>query len=193
MTKWRQNITVYFKSTRLCGHCWPSWPILPLNNEIKIVSDIGRSAISAWDCHLIYDNDICLLSTAAMKCLHWSLFCQKILSENFRTYFPSTFCKRTSFQSAFFNKDEFSLGPVFLIPELVFMSGDIDPFPVHIAMRVRARNLHVIQNTTSKYCKCNLKVCYFVRNIRVQMLKDNSDKPGVANCSEYKYLYVSST
>ncbi len=28
MNKWRQNITVYFKLTRLCGHCWPSWPSL---------------------------------------------------------------------------------------------------------------------------------------------------------------------
>ncbi len=40
----------------------------------------------------------------------------KILSENVRTNFPSTFCKRTSFQSAFFNVDEFSLGPVFIEP-----------------------------------------------------------------------------
>ncbi len=32
------------------------------------------------------------------------------------TNFPSTFCKRTRFQSAFFNEDEFSLGPVFIEP-----------------------------------------------------------------------------
>ncbi len=72
--------------------------------------------ISAWDCHLTHNNDIGLLSTLAMNCQHWSLFCRKVLSINFRTNFPSTFCKRTSFQSAFFNEDEFSLGPVFLIP-----------------------------------------------------------------------------
>ncbi len=114
-TSGAKNITVYLNLTRLCGRFWPSWPILPLINKIKIVFDIGwSSAISAWDCHLIHDDGIGLLSTAATKCLHWSLFCQKILSENFRTNFPSTFCKRTSFQSAFFNKDEFSLGPVFI-------------------------------------------------------------------------------
>ncbi len=88
---------------------WPSCPILPLINKIKIVCDIGWSpAISAWDCHLIHDNDIGLLSTADMKCLHWSLFCQINLSEYFRMNFPSTFCKRTSFQSAVFYS-----GPVF--------------------------------------------------------------------------------
>ncbi len=107
MNKWRQNITLYFKLTRLCGHCWPSWPSLPLTNIVSV---------SAWNCHLIHDNDIGLLSTVAMKCLHRPLLCEKILSENFWTYFPSRFGKRTSFQSAFFNKDEFSLGPVFLIP-----------------------------------------------------------------------------
>ncbi len=113
-TSGAKNITVHFKLTRSCGDCWSWCPILPIINKIKIVSDIGCSpAISAWDCHLIHDNDIGLLSTAAMKCLHWSLFCQKILSVNFRTNFPNTFCKRTSFQSAFFNEDEFSLGPVF--------------------------------------------------------------------------------
>ncbi len=46
--------------------------------------------------------------------LHWSLFCQKVLSENVWSNFPSTFCKRTSFQSAFFNEYQFSLGPVFI-------------------------------------------------------------------------------
>ncbi len=52
-----KNITVCFKLTRSCGDCWPSCPILPLINKIKIVSDIGWSpAISAWDCHLIHDN-----------------------------------------------------------------------------------------------------------------------------------------
>ncbi len=117
-TSGAKNITVYFKLTRSCGDCGPSCSILPLINKIKIVSDFGWStAVSAWDCHLIHDNDIGLLSTAAMKCLHWSLFCQKILFVNFRTNFPTTFCKRTSFQSAFFNEDEFSLGPVFLIPD----------------------------------------------------------------------------
>ncbi len=69
--------------------------------------------ISVWDCHLIHGNAIGLLSTSAMKCLHWSLLCQKILSENFRTNFPSTFCKRTSFQSAIFNVGAFPLGPIF--------------------------------------------------------------------------------
>ncbi len=44
-----------------------------------------------------------------MKCPHWSLFCQINLSENFRTNFPSTFCKKTSFQTAFFTQDQFSL------------------------------------------------------------------------------------
>ncbi len=69
-----------------------------------IVIDIGWSpVISVCDCHLIHDNDIAQLSTAATKYLHWSLFCKKILSENFRTKFPRTFC----------NVDEFSLGPIF--------------------------------------------------------------------------------
>ncbi len=80
---------------------------------------------SAWDCHLIHGNDISLLSTAAMKCLHWSLFCQKLLSENVWANFTSTFCKRTSFQSAFFNADEFSLGPVFLIQISIVYAGVI--------------------------------------------------------------------
>ncbi len=31
----------FFKLTRSCGDCWPSCPILPLINQIKIVSDIG--------------------------------------------------------------------------------------------------------------------------------------------------------
>ncbi len=116
-TSGAKNITLYFKLTRSCGDCWPSCPILPLIGKIKIVSDIGWSpAISAWDCHLIHDNGIGLLSIAAMKCLHWSVFCQEILSVNFRTNFPSTFCNRTSFQSAFFTQDQFSLGPVFLLP-----------------------------------------------------------------------------
>ncbi len=110
-TSGAKNITLYFKLAWLCGHCWPSCPIQPLINK-KTVSDIGWFlAIAAWDCHLIHDNGIHLLSRAAVKRLHWSLFCQKILSENFRTNFPSKFCKRTSFQS-----DQFSLGPVFLIP-----------------------------------------------------------------------------
>ncbi len=99
---------------------WPSCPILPFINKIKIVCDIGWSpAISAWDCHLIHDNDIGLLLTAAMKCLHWSLFCQINLSEYFRMNFPSTFCKRTSFQSAFFTQDQFSLGPAFIEPSFL--------------------------------------------------------------------------
>ncbi len=103
--------------TRLCGHCWPSWPILSSINKIKIVSDIGKTpSISVLHFHLNHDNDIGLLLTVAMKCLHSSLFCQKILAQNFRTNFPSTLCKRTSFQSAFFNVDEFSLGPVFIEP-----------------------------------------------------------------------------
>ncbi len=107
MNKWRQNITVYFKLTRLCGHCWSSWPSLPLINKIKIVNDIDWSPVkSAWNCHLIHDNDIGLLSTVAIYSgLHRPLLCEKIL-----------FGKRTSFQRAFFNKDEFSLGPVSLIP-----------------------------------------------------------------------------
>ncbi len=116
-TSGAKNMSVYFKLTRSCGDCWSSCPILLLINKIKIVSDIGwSSAISAWDCHLIHDNGIGLLSTAAMKCLHLSLFCQKRLFENFWTNFPSTFCNRTSFQSAFFTEDQFSLGPVFLTP-----------------------------------------------------------------------------
>ncbi len=36
-----KNITAYFKLTRSCVDCWPSCPILPLINKIKIVSDIG--------------------------------------------------------------------------------------------------------------------------------------------------------
>ncbi len=92
-------------------------PSNTINQENKIVSYITWSpAISAWDCHLIHDNYFGTLSTAAMKCLHWSLFCQINLSENYRTNFPSAFGKRTSFQSAFFNEDEFSLGPVFIEP-----------------------------------------------------------------------------
>ncbi len=67
--------------------------------------------VSAWNCHLIHDNYIGLLTTVSMKCLHRPLLCEKILSENFWTNFPSTFAKRT-----FFNKDELSLGPVFFIP-----------------------------------------------------------------------------
>ncbi len=106
--------------------CWPSCPILPLTNKIQIVSNIGWSlAISAWNCHLIHYNDIGLLSTAAMKRLHWSLFCQKVLSKTFRTNFPSTFCKRTSFQSTFFNVGEFSLGPVFLIPVIIHKNWQV--------------------------------------------------------------------
>ncbi len=102
-TSGAKNITVYFKLTRSWGDCWSSCPILLLVNKIKIISDIGwSSAISAWNCHLIHDNDIGLLSTAAMKRLYWSLFCQKSLSENFRTNFPCTFYNRTSFQSALF-------------------------------------------------------------------------------------------
>ncbi len=64
--------------------------------------------ISAWDCHLIHDNGIGLLSTAAMKCLHWSLFCETILSENFRTNFSNKYVLQ---------KDEFS--------NYVFQSGRV--------------------------------------------------------------------
>ncbi len=56
----------------------------------------------------------------------WTLFCNKILSENFRTNFPSTFCrgaslpcafcKSVSFPCRFCNVDEVSSGPVYLIP-----------------------------------------------------------------------------
>ncbi len=40
-TSGAKNITVYFKLTRSCDDCLPSWPILPLFNKIKFVSDIG--------------------------------------------------------------------------------------------------------------------------------------------------------
>ncbi len=125
-TSGAKNIAVHFKLTRSCGDCWLLCPILPLINKIKMVSDIGWSpAISALDCQLIYDNDIGLLSTAAMKCLHWSLFCHKILSVHFRTNFSSTFCKRTSFQSAFFNEDDFSLGPMLKVAANVCKNGSV--------------------------------------------------------------------
>ncbi len=120
---WRsgaKNITAYFKLTRLCGHCWPSWPILPLINKMKIVSDIGWSpAISAWDCHLIRDNDIGLLSTAAMKCLHWSLFCQKISVRKF----PDEF-SRYVLQKDEFSKCVFRCGRVFFRTSFPYTGGD---------------------------------------------------------------------
>ncbi len=59
-----------------------------------------------------------------MKRLHRSLFCQKIQSENFRTNFPSTFCKTTSFQSAFFNL--FLTLYHFRLPTLAFIAA----FPI---------------------------------------------------------------
>ncbi len=57
--------------------------------------------------------------------LHWSLFCQKVLTEIVRTNFPSTFCKRTSFQTAHFNEYQFSLGPVFIEPRFEVRSFSI--------------------------------------------------------------------
>ncbi len=51
---------------------------------------------------LIHGKDIGPLSTVATKYPLWTLFCKKIMLENF----PSTFC----------NVDGFSLGPVFLEP-----------------------------------------------------------------------------
>ncbi len=83
-------------------------PTLSIINQIKIENHIGWSTvISTWDCHLIQDNDIGLLSTAAMKCLHWSLFCQK----------KSASKLADEFSKYILQKDEFSLGPVFHIPK----------------------------------------------------------------------------
>ncbi len=97
-----KNITVYFKLTRICGHCWPSWTALPLINKIRIVSDIGWSpVISTWDCHLIHDNGIDLLSTAAMKRLHWSLFCQKVCQKIFGRIFQVHFATGRVFKVRF--------------------------------------------------------------------------------------------
>ncbi len=78
-------------------------PILTLINKIKIVSNIGWSpAISAWDCHLIHGNDIGLLSTAAMKCLHWTLFCQNILPVNFLYEFSKYVLQKDKFSKRVF-------------------------------------------------------------------------------------------
>ncbi len=100
MYSWCQkNIPIYFKLTRL------------------IVIDIVWSpVISVCDCHLIHGNNIGPFSATATKYLHWALVCKKILSENFRTNFPSTFCKGASFLTTFCNVDKFSLGPVFIEP-----------------------------------------------------------------------------
>ncbi len=104
-TSGAKNITVYFKLTRLCGHCWPSWPILPLINKIKIVSDIGWSpGITAWGCHLIHDNDIGLLSAVATKYLHWSLFCQKSYVRKFSDEFSKYVLQRGEFSKCVFAK-----------------------------------------------------------------------------------------
>ncbi len=69
--------------------------------------------------HQWYRFVIAISSMAMMSAHyhHWALLCKKILSENFRTNFPSTFCKGASFPSTFCNVDEFSLGPAFLIPQ----------------------------------------------------------------------------
>ncbi len=101
-TSGAKNITAYVKLTRLCGRCWPSWTSLPLINKIKIVSGIGRSpVISAWDCHLIHDNGIGLLSTAAMKRLHWSLFCQKVCQKIFGRIIQVSFATGRVFKVRF--------------------------------------------------------------------------------------------
>ncbi len=125
LAKGAKNITAYFKLTRSCGDCWPSCPILPLINKIKIVSDIGWSpAISAWDCHLIHGNDTGLLSTAAMKCLYWSLFCKKILSENFWT--------NLLLQKDEFSKCIFQWGPLFFRTSFPYTEGCAGPAIIHI-------------------------------------------------------------
>ncbi len=84
-------------------------PIL-LKLACLIGIDVGWSpGISAWDCHLIHGNDIGPLSTAATKYLHCFAkeFCQKIVGRIFQgASFPCTLC----------TVDEFSLGPVFLMP-----------------------------------------------------------------------------
>ncbi len=106
-TSGAKNITVYFKLTRSWGGCWSPCTILLLINKINIVSDIGwSSAISAWNCHLIHDNDIGLISTAAMKLQHWSLFCQKVCQKMFGRIFQVRFATKYIFQ----------WGPVFIEP-----------------------------------------------------------------------------
>ncbi len=103
-TSGAKNITVYFKLTRSWGDCWSSCPILLLINKIKIVRDIGwSSAISAWNCHLIHDNDIGLLSTAAMKRLHWSLFCQKNCVRKFSDEFSKYVLQQDEFSKCIFH------------------------------------------------------------------------------------------
>ncbi len=100
-TSGAKNITVYFNLTRLCGHCWPSWPILLLINKMKIVSDIGWSPATSI-CHLIHDNDIGLISTAAVKCLHWSLFCQNKSVSKFSDEFSKYVLQKVEFSKCIF-------------------------------------------------------------------------------------------
>ncbi len=114
-TSGAKKITVYFKLTRSWGDCWSSCPILLLINKIKIVSDIGwSSAVLAWNCHLIHDNDIGLLTTASMKRLCWSLFCQKVCLKIFGRIFQWRFATGRVFKVHFsprtrFRYDQFSL------------------------------------------------------------------------------------
>ncbi len=113
-----KNITVYFKLTRSWGDCWSSCPISLLINKIKIVSDIGwSSAISAWNCHLIHNNDIGLLSTVAMERLHWSLFCQEVCQKIFGRIFQVRFATGRVF------KVHFSLRTSFPYTMLCTMAG----------------------------------------------------------------------
>ncbi len=116
MNKWRQKYYVYFKLTRSWGDCWSSCPILLLINKKNckwyrlIISDIGLELSShprQWH-WLTIDSGY---ETSALI-----IVLPKSLSEKFRTNFPSMFCNRTSFQSAFFTKNQFSLGPVFIEP-----------------------------------------------------------------------------
>ncbi len=83
--------------------------LVPLINKIKMVSDIGWSSeMSAWNCHHIHDNAIGLLSTVAMKCLHWSLFCQKKSVRKFSDEFSKYVLQQDEFSKCIFH-----LGPVF--------------------------------------------------------------------------------
>ncbi len=67
--------------------------------------------ISAWNCHLIHD--IGLLSTAAMKRLHWSLFCHKKSVRKFSDEFSKYFLLQDEFSKCIFH-----LGPVFIEPNI---------------------------------------------------------------------------
>ncbi len=86
-----KNTAVHFKLTRLSGHCWPSWPILPLINKIKIVISANHQrywlgiAISSVTMTLAYFRQrlwkVCTDHRFAKRC------CQKIFWRIFQVRF----------------------------------------------------------------------------------------------------------